>query len=144
MNWIMASVVTLILWGSYSIFGEKATRVHGEKVSFIFELIGMVITASVVFAIFGGINEFKKITAVSAFNATIMGLMVAIGTFTLLYAFRVMPSVDQFPVAIIIAGSYPVVTAILSYFFLDSKLSLIQWSGVILAGVAIALVNWSK
>ncbi|MCF7865047.1 MAG: EamA family transporter [Candidatus Pacebacteria bacterium] len=54
------------------------------------------------------------------------------------------PSINHFPVIIIIVGFYPILTAILSYFFLGSKLSLIQWIGVALAGVALLLVNWTK
>lgn len=144
MNWIIATIITTLLWGTYSIFGEKATSVHGEKVSFVFEIIGMLIVACFVFWMLGGFGDFKKMTGASASNAIIMGVMVAAGTFTLLYAMRVAPSINQFPVIIIIAGFYPIITAILSYFFLDSKLSPIQWSGVALAGVALLLVNWTR
>lgn len=144
MTWIVATIITTVLWGSYSIFGEKATSVHGEKVSFIFELVGMIVIACIVFGTLGGFADFKKVTNASAVNAIIMGLMVAAGTFTLLYAMRTAPSINHFPVIIIIAGFYPILTAILSYFFLGSKLSLIQWTGVVLAGIALLLVNWTK
>ena len=103
----------------------------------------MLIVACVVFGTLGGFSDFKKITGTSAMNAIIMGLMVSAGTFTLLYAMRT-SSVNQFPVVIIIAGFYPILTAILSHFFLGSRLSLIQWSGVVLAGVALFLINWTK
>jgi len=144
MNWIIASIVTMLLWGGYAIFGEQATRVHGEKVSFLFELLGMAIIAVVVFAVFGGADDFKKITSASLTNAVIMGLMTSLGAFTLLYALRIVPSANQVPVVVIIAGFYPVVTAILSYLFLGSRLSLVQWAGIVLAGVALVLVNWAK
>lgn len=97
MTWIVATIITTVLWGSYSIFGEKATSVHGEKVSFIFELIGMIVIACIVFGTLGGFADFKKVTNASAVNAIIMGLMVAAGTFTLLYAMRTAPSINHFP-----------------------------------------------
>jgi drug/metabolite transporter (DMT)-like permease len=134
----------MLLWGSYSIFGERATRIHGEKVSFVFEVLGMILIAMVVFGLFGGLADFKKVTSVSITNAIIMGLLTSLGAFMLLYALRVVPSVNQVPIVVVIAGFYPVVTAILSYFFLGSRLSPIQWLGVALAGVALALVNWTK
>jgi len=144
MTWIIATLITTILWGSYSIFGEKATSIHGEKVSFVFEILGMLIVACVVFGTLGGFADFKKMTSASVMNAVIMGLMVSAGTFTLLYAMRTAPSINQFPLIIVIAGFYPIITAILSYFFLGSRLSLIQWIGIALAGVALLLVNWTK
>lgn len=144
MTWIIATIITTVLWGSYSIFGERATSIHGEKVSFVFEIIGMIIIACAVFGTLGGFSDFKKMTSASAMNAIIMGLMVSAGTFTLLYAMRTATSINQFPLIIIIAGFYPIINAILAHFFLGSRLSAIQWIGVALAGVALLLVNWTK
>lgn len=144
MHWIIASIVTMLLWGSYSIFGERATRIHGEKVSFVFEVLGMIIIAVSVFALFGGLGDFKKMTSVSITNAVLMGLLTSLGAFMLLYALRVVPSVNQVPIVVVIAGFYPIVTAILAWLFLGSKLSLTQWIGVGLAGIALALVNWTR
>jgi drug/metabolite transporter (DMT)-like permease len=144
MNWLLSSIGALILWGLYSIFGDKATQVHGERISFLFEASAMVILAVTVFLLWGNFQEFKKITAFSAMNASVMAFMTSGAAFLVLLAFRLAPNTHTIPQIVLIAGFYPVVTAITSYFFLDARLSTTQWIGVALSAVALFLINWKS
>lgn len=144
MNWIYASIGALILWGLYSIFGDKATQIHGERITFLFEAGAMAIMAVVIFFFWGSLDEFKKVTIGSFLNASIMAIMTSVAAFLVLLAFRLSSNPDHIPQIVLIAGFYPVLTAFFSYFLLGSRLSLIQWVGVMLSGIALFLVNWKS
>jgi drug/metabolite transporter (DMT)-like permease len=144
MNWLTASFITLALWSGYSIFADKATSVHGEKVSFLFEVVGMILVALCVFGFWGGLENVRKVTSTSFIHALIMGIMTSGAAFFLLWALRLAPTQNEVPIIVLIGGFYPIITVVLSYFFLGSRLSLTQWLGVGLAGVALALVHWGK
>jgi drug/metabolite transporter (DMT)-like permease len=65
------------------------------------------------------------------------------GLFFLLHALRTSPP-HHFSTIVLITGLYPVVTAVIGHFFLDAKLNIYQWIGVVLAGVALWLITWEK
>lgn len=142
MNWVYPSIGALILWGLYSIFGDRATQVHGERITFLFEAAGMTIMALAIFFFWGNLDEFKKVTYGSFLNASIMAIMTSAAAFLVLLAFRVSSNPNHVPQIVLIAGFYPVLTALFSYFLLGSRLSLIQWVGVALSGIALFLINW--
>ncbi len=141
MSWRAASFVALALWGSYMVFGSKATDVHGERVSMFFE--GMAMMGVAIYALIGHTDDFGKMTFQSGSFALIMGLMSAIGLYIQLYAMRV-GGVSQLPVIAMITGSWPAITVVLSCLILGSRLQPQQWLGVVAVVVGLILVNWTR
>lgn len=137
MNWKIASLVAFAAWSVYGFFGERASKVHGEKVNMLFETAAFVVLSLVV--IISGISDFHKITVKSSFNAAAMGLLSAGGMWFVLYAFRVVPNKDIMLV-LLISGMFPIGAAIISN-FITGPLSATQWTGVVLAGAGMVLVN---
>jgi drug/metabolite transporter (DMT)-like permease len=62
MNWKIACFVALVMWSVYGFFGERAGKVHGEKINLLFETLAFIILALV--AIVSGIGDFKRVTTV--------------------------------------------------------------------------------
>ncbi len=143
MSWIVSSIISLFLWSGYSIFGDRATDVHGEKISLFFEMGALIVLNALIFLLWGGLKDFSKITTSSFISGSLMGLMSSGGLFFLLHALRTSPP-HHFSTIVLITGLYPVVTAVIGHFFLDAKLSLHQWVGVGLAGLALWLINWER
>lgn len=141
MDWRTASFVVLALWGSYMIFGYKATDVHGERVSMFFE--GAAMMAVAIFAIIGHTGDFAKMTFRSGTFGLIMGLMSGIGLYIQLYAMRV-GGPEKLPIVTMITGSWPVITVVLSCLFVGTKLQPHQWLGVLAVAGGLALVNWTR
>lgn len=137
MDWKVASVIVLVLWGTYGIFGSKATEVHGEKVTVVFETVAFILLALV--AAGSAMGDFQKVTTRSFINASVMGLMSAGGFYFFLYAMRLSP--QNLGVITMTTGLYPVITVLVMH-FLGQHLAPQQWLGVALATAGLALVNW--
>ena len=125
------------MWGVYSIPGNKATEVHGEKVTLIFETVAFILLCGLVSLRATG--DLAKITMSSAVNASVMGILSAGGFYFMLMAMNASPK--NLTTIVLIAGSYPAVTAIASH-FLGQPLSLSQWVGVATVMTGLVLVNW--
>ena len=141
MDWRTASFVVLTLWSSYMIFGQKATDIHGERVSMLFEGICMV--AISIFAMIGHTSDFTKMTFRSGAFALTMGLMSAAGLYVQLYAMRV-GGPEKLPIVTMITGSWPAITVVLACLFVGAKLQPHQWLGVLTVAGGLTLVNWTK
>ncbi|MBI2633652.1 MAG: EamA family transporter [Parcubacteria group bacterium] len=140
MNWFISSLAALMLWATYGIFGAKATEVHGEKVSMIFEAIAFLLIAIIV-VLSADLKDFQKITSKSFTNATLMGIASSGGFYLLLYALRLSP--ERMPLIILITGLYPVLTVIITH-FIGKPLSMNQWFGIIFVAAGLILINWKK
>jgi len=138
MNWRIASLVALAMWSAYGFFGERAGKIHGEKINLLFETLAFIILALI--AIVSGIGDFKKVTTDSAINASVMALLSAGGFWFILYAFKVVPQQETFLV-LLISGMFPVLAAVISNFII-APLSVQQWLGVAMAGGGLLLVRW--
>lgn len=140
MNWKIACLVAFAMWSVYGFFGERASKIHGEKVNLIFETLAFIFLS--VIAAASGIDDFRKTTVNSAINASVMGLLSAGGFYFVLYALRVAPQQDT-ALVILISGLFPIGTAVVSHFILG-PLSVMQWVGVSLAGAGMVLVGIPK
>jgi drug/metabolite transporter (DMT)-like permease len=137
MNWKVACSIALVAWSVYGFFGERAAKVHGDKINMIFETLAFILLALI--AAIGGINDFQKVTTNSAINASVMGLLSAGGFWFVLYALKIAPQQD-IALVLLISGMFPIGAAVISH-FIASPLSLLQWAGVALAGVGMVMVN---
>lgn len=139
MNWRSISYVVLALWGTYILFGNEANKVHGEKVTMLFEGLAMIAVVFFVFAT-GGTGDFAKVTTKSLAFAVTMGILSAGGLYLQLVAMRMAPG--QISVIAMITGMWPVLTvAIAGALRIGDPLSAKQWVGVTLAATALYLVN---
>jgi drug/metabolite transporter (DMT)-like permease len=71
-------------------------------------------------------------------TASISGVLDAFGGFFFLSASQY----GRLDVAAVLSSLYPVVTTLLAIFFLKERLTITHWSGLLAAGVAIALVTF--
>ncbi len=137
MNWKVACLIAFAMWSVYGFFGERAAKVHGEKVNMIFETLAFIALSLMV--AMGRIKDFGKVTATSALQASAMGLLSAGGFYFVLYAMRVAHQQDT-ALILLISGMFPVGAAVISNFII-SPLSITQWAGVALASIGMVLVN---
>ena len=138
MNWKIASLVALAMWSTYGFFGERAGKIHGEKINLLFETLAFITLALI--AIVSGIGDFKKVTTDSAINASVMAFLSAGGFWFILYAFKDASQQETFLV-LLISGMFPILAAVISNFFIF-PLSIWQWLGVAMAGGGLILVSW--
>jgi drug/metabolite transporter (DMT)-like permease len=140
MNWKIACVVALVMWSAYGFFGERAGKIHGEKVSLIFETLAFILLTLI--AATSGLGDIKKVTADSAIKASIMAFLSAGGFWFVLYAMRVAPQTDT-TLVLLISGMFPVGAAVISQFIPGiDPLSIRQWIGFAMASGGLILVVW--
>ncbi len=149
MNWVHFTIGALLLWGSYSIFGAKATNVHGQNVTIAFEAVVFVVLAVLVSV--GNLQQYKMVTTTSAVNATIMAMMSVGGFYCLLTAIRLSPA--NVGMITLIPAMYPIITLLLigvtvkhlPHFLPDAKpVAFQQVVGAIIAVSGIIIANWEK
>ncbi|MBU4142732.1 EamA family transporter [Patescibacteria group bacterium] len=135
MNWKIACLIAFATWSIYGFFGERAGKIHGEKINLIFETLAFILLAVV--AASDAVGDFHKVTGRSAFNASMMGLLSAVGFWFMLYALKVVPQ-EQTGVALLISGMFPVGAMLVSH-FVSAPLVGWQWAGIALVAAGMPL-----
>lgn len=138
MGYLPLSIVTLLLWGTYALFANRATAVHGEKVTMAFEATAFAILA--ILACSNARDDFGRVTGRSAFDAACMGLMSAGGFYLLLKALRLEPT--RVGTITLITGLYPIVTVFAAAIAGQQPLTTRSALGTLLATCGIVLVSW--
>lgn len=138
MGYLPLSIVTLLLWGTYALFANRATAVHGEKVTMAFEAAAFAVLA--IIACGSARNDFGRVTGRSAFDAACMGLMSAGGFYLLLKALRLEPT--RVGTITLITGLYPIVTVFAAAIAGQQPLTPRTVLGTLLAASGIVLVSW--
>jgi drug/metabolite transporter (DMT)-like permease len=139
MDWKMASFSALLCWGVYAIFGDEAGKIHGEKISLVFEAMAFVLLSLIVMN--GSATDFSKVTKTSFIFASLMGLFSAVGFYFFLYALRVSPG--NLSLIMVITGACPLITVVISY-FRGANLNPYQWIGITFVSIGIVLINLPK
>jgi hypothetical protein len=121
MNWLTATVIATLLFSIYPIFGDKAGRIHGEKMNFVIDAAFFVSMA--IFLAINNRADFAKITKTS-FGYTLGLCFSSFGFLLMLYAWRIAPA--RVPIIMVIIGFSTVLTAII-YNFIGTKLSFWEW-----------------
>lgn len=140
MGYLPLSIVTLLLWGTYALFANRATAIHGEKVTMAFEAAAFAVLA--IIACGNARSDFGRVTGRSAFDAACMGLMSAGGFYLLLKALRLEPT--RVGTITLITGLYPVVTVFAAAVAGQQPLTARSALGAILAATGIVLVSWQS
>jgi drug/metabolite transporter (DMT)-like permease len=138
MGYLPLSVITLLLWGTYTLFANRANAVHGEKVTMAFEAAAFALLA--ILACGSARNDFGRVTGRSAFDAACMGLMSAGGFYLLLRALRLEPT--RVGTITLITGLYPVVTVFAAALAGQQPLTPRSTLGALLTATGIVLVSW--
>jgi drug/metabolite transporter (DMT)-like permease len=138
MNWLTITIISTFLFGIYPIFGNRAGKIHGEKINFILDT-AIKVAMSVVAAFFAK-DDFYRITKTSLLYSLGLGFSGS-AFFLMLYAWRIAP--NKLSVIMLIIGFSTVISATIGHFD-GSPLSPRQWAGAFLALAGIVLVNWNN
>lgn len=138
MGYLPLSIVTLLLWGTYALFANRASAVHGERVTMAFEAAAFAVLAIITCST--ARSDFGRMTGRSAFDAACMGLLSAGGFYLLLKALRMEPT--RVGTITLITGLYPVVTVFAAAVVGQQPLTGRSALGAILAATGVVLVSW--
>lgn len=141
-RWLFATILSTLLFGTYSIFAEKAGKIHGERVNFIIDTSVMLAFSLFMTALHSTRSDFSRVTRLSGAYAFLMGLTSSAAFLLLLYSLRIAPT-DKMPVIMIMIGFSTVITAVIAN-FLGIKLDPHKWLGVIIAFWCMTLVNLER
>ncbi len=137
MNWITLSIIGLFSLSVMSTLITLMTR-KGFPVSFVLLTIGVTLTVFYFIETFV-ISGYKlELDSKTLLMFIVIGLLSAIGNLAIYQAAKVAPNAG---LAISIAGMQGAIVSVLALIFLKDKLSLLQIVGLILAVVAITLIN---
>jgi len=135
-KWIVLSLITLILWGTWGVLLKIASRqLSNWKDLYIASNSAVIIILIIIFLTNLNNMNFSLKSFSWGFLAGLLG--------TLGYIFMVLSLEIGGKASIVIAltSIYPAITAFLSTYFLKEKLTLIQWLGVFMAVLAIVLLS---
>ena len=136
-NWLVYALITTVFWGIWGAFSEipKNAGFPGTLIYVVWS-VTMIVPAIVALAI----NKWKLETdKKSIFYGSLIGFLGAGGQLAFFIgAIENGPAYLVFP----IISLSPVVTIILSYFFLKENTSRLGWIGVIIAVIAIPLLSY--
>lgn len=137
MTWLWLSLGTLGLWGTYALFATRANAVHGELVTMAFEAAAMALI--VVVQLPSLAQNIGRMTVRSAFDASAMGLMSAVGFYLLMRAIRIEPT--RVGTMALITGLYPVITIVVAAVLGQQQMDAMKWIGAALAVTGLILVS---
>ena len=145
MDWRIVSIMPMILWAFYAVFGSLASRGQGENLTMVFEAGAMLVIG--IFALSRmRAGEFQMASMSSMTFAALMGICSALGVLVQLYAFKVAPATEQGTV-VMLGGLFPVLALIIFHLMSmvgiagGSPASSRQWLGVVFAVLALWLVS---
>lgn len=137
MQWLYYALAAMFLWGIEKPFTNGASRVHGFKVTLIFQTIALIFLA--VFFGWSARTDFNKITFTSTCNAAFGGLMSALALYFLLRAFHTRP--DKISSIALIIGAYPIITMLAATFAGQQELTAKNMGGALLISAGLALIT---
>ncbi len=133
-NWLIFSILTVILWGFWGFFIKLASSQLGWHQVFI-------VTSSITFVFslltYVSIKPSAEVGFQGASYALVAGVL---GAFALIF-FNMAIKEGNAIVVVPVTSLYPVVTVVLSYLILSEKLTFTKGLGIILALIAIVLVS---
>jgi uncharacterized membrane protein len=137
-TWLFFALTTTIFWGIWGAFIEIPEKAgFPATLGYSVWALTMIPCALVALAIIKWKPETDR---KSIFLGSIIGLLGAGGQLILFEALRSGPAYIVFP----FISLFPVVTIFLSIFFLKERAGLRQWTGIILALIAIFFLSYQK
>lgn len=136
--WLIYAIITTTFWGIWGALMEIPEKAgFPATLGYSVWALTMIIPALVALRI---INWKLEYNLRAIFLGSVIGLTGAGGQLVLFQALRTGPAYLVFP----FISLSPVVTIILSYFFLKEKASIRGWLGIILALIAIPLLSYQS
>jgi transporter family protein len=133
-NWLIYSILALIMWGFWGFFPKLATNYIDPKSALVFDSIGGLIVGIIVLVL---LNFSPQVHRLGSFYAILTGICGLTGALFFLYAM----STGKVSVVVVITTLYPLITIPLAYFVLGEQIKLVQGLGMILALVAIIMMS---
>ena len=134
-NWFVYSILALVCWGMWAFFPKIAVSYIHPRTAFVYEVLGGLlvgVAALVILDVDLGANVKGIVPSM------LTGVAGYLGLFFFLYAVRA----GSVTVTSAFTALYPVITIILAMVFLKEKIAPIQWLGVGLAIVSVALISY--
>lgn len=137
-TWLFFALITTLFWGIWGAFIEIPEKAgFPATLGYSVWALTMIPCALVALAI---IKWKPETDPKSIFLGSVIGFLGAGGQLILFEALRSGPAYIVFP----FISLFPVVTIFLSILFLKERAGFRQWSGIILALVAIFFLSWQK
>lgn len=133
-GWLGLSLVALMLWGVWGVLTKVATLHLPPRVVYMVGGLGHIVVVTVLLITTGLRLPWHPVGWAAALAA---GFCTALGLLTF---FRAL-SQGAAAVVVPLTALYPVVTVVLSYFFLKESLSLRQLAGIAAALAAVWLLS---
>ncbi|MEK7605976.1 MAG: hypothetical protein AAB458_00030 [Patescibacteria group bacterium] len=147
MGWIGSAFFALLFWSLLYVFSAKAAP-NGGEINLLLETVSVLVV--VIFLSRNITSEMiSKVTVGTCLSGLFAGLMYGVGTYFFFMALQKGPShVGEIA---LITGMNPIaglliIVVVSKYLprFLTEMHSLrpVQWSGILLGGIALLLINW--
>jgi len=133
-DWLIFSILALILWGIFGLFPKLATNYISPKSAFVYEILGALIVGIVVLSIIG----FKPEINTKGFTFAILAGII--GSLGLLFFFFAI-SKGKASVTVTMTALYPLITILLAFLILKEPITLKQGVGMIFALIAMLLFS---
>ncbi len=133
-DWVIFSMIALVLWGFWAFFPKLATKYMDPKSVLIWEVVGFLIVGVILLFIFGVKADTNP---KGVFFAILTGVVGVIATLLFMYAI----SKGKASVVVTMTALYPIVTIILSALILKETITLKQAIGILFAIVGIILMS---
>lgn len=136
LGWFGLSLITLILWGVWGLFGKLALNNLDWRTVYLVAGIGAIFVYLIFYAAVKPSLSFNT----SSYYALVAGALGVGGTLTYYLA------LNQGKVSVVVplTALYPVITVILATTVLNEKLTFYQGFGVLLAIMAIILISMGR
>lgn len=136
MNWLILSIITLVLWGVWALLAKQILNYVNWKEYLIVESIGTIPIILITYFL------FRSSIIIDLQNrgiqlAIVSGILVSISYIVFYSAI----SSGKISVIVPLTSLYPLVTVILSFLLLKEKITLIQGIGIFLGLISIILLS---
>jgi bacterial/archaeal transporter family protein len=128
-GWIVTAVLALLFWGGWGFFQKLATNSMPPKSVYLFTVGGAFITS---FLILVALHFRVEVTPIGMRYALLAGLLGSIGGLCFVHSV----SKGKASVVITMTALYPLVTILLSFFFLRETITIKQGIGILFALLA--------
>ena len=137
MTWLVASMITVLLWGIVGLL-QKMGSTHGTSNSlFIWTTAGYILLLPFLL----GDSHLMSLPARSIAVGVICGFTNALGAWSL---YTALERGARASVAVPLTSLYPLVTLILAFVVLGERLTALQTAGVVLALAAGVLLSYES
>ncbi|MCS6786437.1 MAG: DMT family transporter [Thiobacillaceae bacterium] len=132
-GWIVPAAIAFVTWGLWAFVPKLTTRHLDPRSVLFFQTLGAFVVG---LAVLASLNFRPALHGPAVGLALLTGALGAIGGLAYVWAIARGPA----SLVAVLTALYPLLTILLALAFLGETLSARQWSGIILALVALALI----